>query len=73
MRKDLFACTGKINILGLVAVVVGVSPDGLHRGTFANNNDEVTGLQVPAHEKTNQGRQYCTASLWMPAQIRAAL
>lgn len=73
MRKDLFACPGKISILGLVALVVSTSPERLHKGLFAYNNDRVIGLRVPAHEKIKHGRRYWTASLCMPVQIQAVL
>lgn len=73
MRKDLFPCPGKMNILGSVALIVSVSPEGLHRGPFANNNNQVTGLRGPAHEKNHARKMDAVQHLRMPEQIQAVL
>lgn len=67
ISQALFARPGKTNILGFVVLVVSTSPERLPRGPFANNNDQVTGLRGPTHEKT---KQYCSAPLCVPAQFR---
>lgn len=72
IRQAIFACPGKINILGFVVLVVSTSPERVPRGPFANNNDQVTGLQGPTHEKTKQGSQYCLAALCVRA-VQAVL
>lgn len=37
--KDLFSCPRERNILGLVDLVVSISPERLHKDPFANNVD----------------------------------